>query len=276
LEFVEALGTDGLRTATDAARAVATPRQMVADPSVACADSFSIGSRQDTKYLISSGQDGVADLGADSTIHIGMETGGDLNKAWLGGERAYFDYRVPDQFTAAVSRPVASIVASNASEFAVVVSDAAGGTPQLLVLRKSDNTWHKAPGFGPSFVRGFGSFVAIAETQPKTAQNPISAGAGEWRRSEAASGPSIEARLSNLPYVLPGRLDLFDVATERTYSIPTSQGDSEVLLVDSNTVYYRVSNRLYSAAVNPGGIGPAQLLSTSESVRDVHWAFVKH
>jgi hypothetical protein len=45
--------------------------------------------------------------------------------------------------------------------------------------------------------------------------------------------------------------------------------------VDNNTVYYRVSDRLYSAAIGPEALEPAKLLATADVIRDVHWAFVK-
>jgi hypothetical protein len=74
----------------------------------------------------------------------------------------------------------------------------------------------------------------------------------------------------------PGILHLYNVATEKYYTITTNQGDSEIILVDNNTVYYRVSDRLYSAAITDSGLDPAKLLATSEIIRDAHWAFYKH
>ena len=76
--------------------------------------------------------------------------------------------------------------------------------------------------------------------------------------------------------MFPGRLHLYDVTNERVYTIATNQGDSEVLLVENNIVYYRVSDRLYSAPVTEKGIGAARLLASNEAIRDAHWAFIKH
>jgi hypothetical protein len=59
------------------------------------------------------------------------------------------------------------------------------------------------------------------------------------------------------------------------YTIGTNQGDSEILLVTDKTVFYRVSDRLYSAPVTDQGIGTAHLLATADAIRDAHWAFVK-
>jgi hypothetical protein len=75
--------------------------------------------------------------------------------------------------------------------------------------------------------------------------------------------------------VFPGRLYLYDVSTDRAYTIVTNQGDSEVLLVQDGVVYYRASDRLYSATIANKGLSPGRLLLTSEVIRDAHWAFVK-
>jgi hypothetical protein len=203
---------------------------------------------------------------------------GRLAGYFWGGERSYLDYRVPEDVMASIANPGAQIEISNREVFGVAVFDHARGNEpvRLLLFRKSDNTWHEAHGIAAPFVRGFGTFAALTEQTKKTSATPESAGRAEWRKTEAATGPSIVERFKNLPYVLPGKLDLYDVATEKMYSIATNQGDSEILLVDNNMVYYRVSDRLYSAAVGADGMGPAKLLAQSDSIRDVHWAFVKH
>jgi len=78
------------------------------------------------------------------------------------------------------------------------------------------------------------------------------------------------------PSIFPGRLYLFDSATERTYTITTNQGDSEILLVENGAVYYRASDRLYRADLTDQGLSPGHLLATSDVIRDAHWAFMKH
>jgi hypothetical protein len=76
--------------------------------------------------------------------------------------------------------------------------------------------------------------------------------------------------------IYPGRLDVYNIDTDKLFTITTNQGDSEILLIEDNTVYYRVSNRLYKAPITDGGIGTAALIATDEAIRDAHWAFIKH
>jgi hypothetical protein len=48
------------------------------------------------------------------------------------------------------------------------------------------------------------------------------------------------------------------------------------LLVQNNTVYYRVTDRLYSVPITDKGIGTAKPIATDNIIRDSHWAFIKH
>jgi hypothetical protein len=217
-------------------------------------------------------------MGSYDRIDVMIEKNGALSRVFLGGERSYFAYRIPGEVMASIANPGARVVISNGEVFGVSVFDHARSSEpvRLLLFRKSDSTWHDVPGASAPFVRGFGSFAALMEQTKKSPETPESAGRAEWRKSDSATGPSMSEQFKDLPYVLPGKLDLYDVATEKMYHIDTNQGDSEILLVDNNTVYYRVSNRLYSAAIGKDSLEPAKLLSTSESIRDVHWAFLKH
>src|SRR5205823_12061756 len=124
-----------------------------------------------------------------------------------------------------------------------VSDDANTHNQRLLALRKSDKTWRRVamPGEQLSWARGFGKFIALAESGTKGTQTPESAGRAEWRKGESKMGPSIHARFNDGKYVFHGRLHLYDLDNGHTYTITTNQGDSEILLVDNSTVYYRAS-----------------------------------
>jgi hypothetical protein len=149
---------------------------------------------------------------------------------------------------------------------------------RIFVLRKSDKRWHQVsvPTERFDWQRGFGKYIAITEAHTKGQANAESAGRAEWRNSVGKMGPSIHDRLDDANVVFPGRLYLYDVNTERVYTITTNQGDSEILLVENDIVYYRASDRLYSIPVSEKGLGTAKLIATDEAIRDAHWAFVRH
>ena len=89
-------------------------------------------------------------------------------------------------------------------------------------------------------------------------------------------GPGLLESFVNSLYVFPGRLHVFDSETGSVFTITTNQGDSEIVLIDNGTVYYRVSDRLYSAPISKRGLGQARVLARDEAITDAHWAFVKH
>ena len=72
-----------------------------------------------------------------------------------------------------------------------------------------------------------------------------------------------------------GILFLFNVQTKTYIEWNTRQGDSEILLVEDNFVYYRVNDAIYQAAIiNEKQLGKAQLLIQDIRVPDIHWAFI--
>jgi hypothetical protein len=99
-------------------------------------------------------------------------------------------------------------------------------------------------------------------------------GKDEWTTEEGEMGPSQLDSFETSTLVFPGRLHVFDTDTENVYTITTNQGDSEILLIDAGTVYYRVSSRLYGVSISDKGLGEARLLATDDVIRDAHWAFV--
>jgi hypothetical protein len=51
-----------------------------------------------------------------------------------------------------------------------------------------------------------------------------------------------------------GELSLFNIRTDKKYTIDTGQGDSEILLIDGETVYYRVNDSVYKARIGAAAI----------------------
>ena len=153
----------------------------------------------------------------------------------------------------------------------------ADGNYRTLVYRKSDKVWHALPftGKGFTYIRGFGRYLAVTETQTKNDRNPRSAGTQSWKKERRRDGPDISDREENWGQVFPGRINIYDVDTDRAFPINTGQGDSEVLLVEAGVVYYRVMDKLYSAPVTAQGVGTATLLATDDAILDAHWAWIK-
>ena len=81
---------------------------------------------------------------------------------------------------------------------------------------------------------------------------------------------------SNYGIYRPGILYLFNTYTEKYIEWHTGgQGDSEILLVQDETVYYRVFDKIYKANIVDGErLGqPELLVKDSQVVPYIHWAF---
>jgi len=255
-------------------------RAMVLDPSVPCNQSFLPIGPQDAKFLVASGSAGVAGSGGRDDMFVGIKSDGTFRNffPWGVGE-VYFDERVPVALFADFVHPNTYIVADDAQLLLMVMfEDGRPTSRRALIFRKGDKTWRTMPDVGEStsYERVFGSYIAAVAVVPKEAAKEVSAGRSEWRTEDSKTGPSMSSRFHDSPFVFPGRLHLYDASTERTYTIITNQGDSEILLVENGAVYYRASDRLYRADLTDKGLSPGRLLATSDVIRDAHWAFIKH
>jgi hypothetical protein len=237
---------------------------MVLDPSVPCERSVAAISSDEVRYLLDEGFGSYLWSGG-----VGVPVPVDAAHGTVLG------YEVP----ADLPKGLASDVNINDSH-ALVLSlwDNNTGAFHVAVLRKRDKAWRTLPFNGElrPALRGFGRYIAATEDKKKTAQNPRSAGSEEWRKGNRETGPDLAVRMADQDFVMSGTLHLYDVDTEKMFTIVTNQGDSEILLVEGGMVYWRVANRLYSAPIADSGIGAQRLLATGEAIRDAHYAFIKH
>jgi len=252
---------------------------MLLDPDIPCDKTFTNPDKGDIRYVLASGTAGVSDVDRGPNMRVWISSDGKVMYSFLDGS-VYFDFQIPSAMMDGISRPASVVAVSSRALFAINLCDFSDPEKgRLLVLRRADNTWHRVPvNTGQlGLVRGFGTFLAIVDYQRKSDKMPGSAGSAEWRTKDSVTGPDMKSRFDNddFGYAYPGRLYLYDAAAERTYTILTNQGDSEILLVEDNVVYYRASDRLYSAPITKTGLGAAKLLATSDLIRDAHWAFIK-
>jgi hypothetical protein len=256
-------------------------RAMSLDPSVPCERSFAPVTASDARYVTAAGNAAVAAAVSSDYMRVLLRKDGTLSRYFGPGMgEEYFDERVPGTLFDDIAHPIAFVLISNARLFALAIIE--DGRPafghRLLIFRRSDKTWHRMPALSDdvSYERAFGSFITAAAAIRKGSTTEKSAGRAEWRAQPSAAGPSAVALFLNSPFVFPGRLYLYDAETERVRTIATNQADSEILLVEGGVVYYRASDRLYSATITDKGLSPGRLLATSDVIRDAHWAFIKH
>src|SRR5205085_11933669 len=172
--------------------------------------------------------------------------------------------------------------------------DQSSGTPgtigkiTLYIYDKKSQLWHTEDfeGASSSF-RGFGSWIAVnqaeanyvvisgvAQPKPVVKESP-----GKAQRQKILDPQDwwwdqepIDALFGS--YYFPGIIHIYDVRSARQYGLATGQGDSEVLLVEGNTIYYRVNDTLYRAEIGPTNIQNPIELVRDENVQLAHWAFL--
>lgn len=146
------------------------------------------------------------------------------------------------------------------------------GKSKYYVFRKKDRQWDSAVVDGArTYVRGFGNWLvgAVADVE-----RPAPSPGGELRRkSFTTTGIPADWRFKNAGFYCPGILFLYNAITRKKILIPTGQGDSEVLLVDGETVYYRINESIYGARIGQHGVEEANMIAKDPVVADIHWAF---
>lgn len=176
-------------------------------------------------------------------------------------------------------------------------SSAAGdGVSRLYVRNSESGEWKtfRVPGSTPrikmidSWIIGIAASVEPGAGQPKVSGAPWrgreSPGASSRRQPKKAPDAAFRGEPEPRPVTdlafrqsgayYPGILFLIDSKTGRYYQIRTDQGDSEILLVYKDSVYYRVNDSLFVAPIEGSSIGRAKLLVKSVVIPEVHWAFM--
>jgi len=161
------------------------------------------------------------------------------------------------------------------------------GFTDLAILDKSANVWFKQriKGNTDAMIRSFNNWIAgtvyadnlVFDKEGRIIEKDkikrVSPGKEKRRKKMTKTGMPADFRFDYLGYYSPGILYLLNVSTRDYIEWNTGQGDSEILLVENNTVYYRVNDEIYKAAVAGKKLGKAQLLIKHEMVPDIHWAF---
>ena len=113
------------------------------------------------------------------------------------------------------------------------------------------------------------------ETPGKKERRPIYKSDDEYNKYKGES-ETFDGRLLKKPKsYFPGILFVFNAKSKKYIEWNTGQGDSEILLVQNDEVYYRVNDKIYRAQIiNGEKLGESELLIQDERVPDIHWAFI--
>ena len=251
---------------------------MIVDASVPCEKSFVDLAREDMKHFMAHGHPALGDI-ANSDAPRGASMHSLTRQIGVVGEteKIPLGLQVPEALRSGIQDDRAQVLINNPKTLVLSLETRTGDIYRTLVFRKNDKTWHILPARGdrPPRLRAFGKYITAIEIRGRSTQNPKSGGEQNWKHEDGRMGPPPGGRI-DASHVYPGRLHVYDVETERIFSITTNEGDSEILLIEDGNVYYRANDQLYSAPIGEEGIGKARLVATDEIIRYVHWAFIKH
>jgi hypothetical protein len=152
-----------------------------------------------------------------------------------------------------------------------VIDPSGFGYMNYYILNKHNNSWGTITPRGElTRLRSFNSWLAgTVLTAFKGKESP---GKENRRQSTTPTGSPASWHIGNEVYS-PGLLYLYNIQTQQEYYLETGQGDSEVLLIEDETVYFRENNIIYFATIDEDQIvGKAELVR-DPMVYDVHWLF---
>ena len=92
-------------------------------------------------------------------------------------------------------------------------------------------------------------------------------------------GPCFDQQAEFFKAYMTGMLFIYNITTGKYIEWQALengklQADSEVLLIENNTVYYRINDKLYQAnVVKDTKLSKPKLLAQDPAVRDIHWLF---
>ncbi len=151
------------------------------------------------------------------------------------------------------------------------------GAYELKILDKKQNEWHSKFIKGNLVrIRGFGEWIGgyVFNDHIEGKKLP---GSEQWTARESGLSPAERWGLyrQNFKYAYaPGILYFYNAFTKEYFELVTNQADSEVILIQDDTVIYRAYDELYSAKIiNGKKLSQSQLLLKDDRVPDIHWAF---
>ncbi|MEQ8926953.1 MAG: hypothetical protein RLO81_14125 [Fulvivirga sp.] len=162
---------------------------------------------------------------------------------------------------------------NNEDCFVIKLDNIEGENSTFLVLDKVTNQWDKLVLKGDrTRVQYFSNWISGSVINH--GEDKVSPGKADRRQEPNSFGPGFDTMTKVLKFYYPGLLFLYHTSSKTYIEWSTDQGDSEVLLVDGDLVYYRVNDEIYQAAIlKSKKLGKSKLLLKDDRVPDIHWAF---
>lgn len=256
----------------------------IVNPAVECDASTVVLENEAILHFVTDGSAGVGSNGAANGLVSGFE---DYRlRTILSHDRFYFP-RIPDELLTGFLPPSGSGIAVRNRRLEVfrLASFAPGsreGKFRFLLHDRIREKWRALPIGEEEYpsIRAFSDWLCWQESPAEKALlrkrpgiAPVRPGSEDFREEKSRWGKAAMYGIQN-ETVYNGILHIYNAATERHLKLDTKHGDSEVLLVSGDKMYYRSSDRLFEAELTADGVTRPRLIAKSELIRDAHWAFL--
>ena len=214
-----------------------------------------------------------------------------IPEAFDTARRPVFSIELPKKMQP-TRKELRSIVVNTRNAFVFSLNNSGSGEndlgfTMLAILDKSSSRWfkQKVKGNVDYMIRSFSDWVVGTvysdlklfdkKERVREIQNKESPGKEMRRQKIYKTGMPADYRFEYFGVYSPGILYMINVRTENYIEWNTGQGDSEILLVENDEVYYRVNDEIFKASILKGRkLGKAKLLVKNDIVPDIHWAFL--
>lgn len=187
-------------------------------------------------------------------------------------DRPVFPVQLPKEYHPKEKIRLA-IYVNNEDCFVIKLEGSKGESSTFLVLDKETDRWNTLVLKGDQTrIQNFNDWISGAIINNK--EDKVSPGKADRRQKPNNFGPGFDTMTKVLKFYYPGLLFLYHTPSETYIEWSTYQGDSEVLLVENETVYYRVNDEIYQAMIiDNQELGKPKLILKDYRVPDIHWAF---
>ncbi|MHC1702734.1 MAG: hypothetical protein AB9846_02390 [Tenuifilaceae bacterium] len=198
-------------------------------------------------------------------------------------ERPIFSLVLPDSLQLG-RKEMLNIIINNKNQFVIYHSSTQYtanqiGSTTLIIYDYNKQKWYKqqVKGNYPS-INSYGSWlVGVVYDYTGMNENTFNESPGKDERKMINSKNEFNAgtRFAYFHIYSPGTLYLFNTFTQKYIEWNTGQGDSEILFVEEDKVYYRVNDEIYKVPIIKGEkLGKSILLIKDIQNVDIHWGFI--
>jgi hypothetical protein len=198
-------------------------------------------------------------------------------------ERPIFPLVLPDSLQLR-KKEMLNILINNKNQFVLYLNSSEYisnqiGSTTLIIYDYDKKDWYKRQikGNYPS-INSYGKWLAgvvYDYTGMSYNTNKDSPGKKDRTKLNSKSPFNADERFAYFHIYSPGMLYLYNTNTQKYIEWVTNQGDSEILLVQDDAVYYRINDEIYKALILKGEkLGKSELLIKDPNASDIHWAFI--